>query len=111
MANIINFPYESSETFLSLNVAGCYKVLVDSANADQINLYYNVPSATSAATWEVTLDWSGAAVSQEDITALSALVRSVKTTPAASVVFTLISDKDAKLDSVAPFAIATATQP
>jgi hypothetical protein len=111
MANIINFPYESSKTFLSLNVAGCYKVLVDSSNTDQINLYYNVPSGASTATWEVTLDWNGAVVSQEDITALSALVRSVKTTPAASVVFTLISDKDAKLDSAGPFAIATATQP
>jgi hypothetical protein len=110
MANIINFPYESSKTFLSLNVAGCYKVLVDPSNADEINLYYNVPSATSAATWEVTLNWDSD-VSQEDITALSALVRSVKTTPAASVVFTLISDKDAKLDSAGPFAIATATQP
>lgn len=110
MANIINLPYESSTKFLGLNIAGCYKVLVGS-NADQIDLYYNVPSSTSTATWKVTLDWDGTDVEQSDITALDKLIRSFRTKPAASAEYKLISDDTAKLSSTAPFAIASATQP
>jgi len=110
MANIVNFPYESSTTFLSLNVNGCYKVLVG-GSTDQIDLYYNVPSGASTATYKVTLDWNGSVISQDDITALDSLIRSLKTTPAAAAVFKLVSDDTAKLLPATPFAISSATQP
>jgi len=110
MANIINFPYESSTTFLSLNVAGCYKVLVGT-NPDQIDLYYNVPSGTSTATYAVTLDWNGTDIEQSDITALGELVQSLKKTPAASAEFKLVSDDTAKLLPATPFAVSSKTQP
>lgn len=110
MANIIKLPYESSTTFLSLNVNGCYKVLVGSAT-DQIDMYYNVPSGSSTATYKVTLDWNGSVISQADIDALNKLIKSLRTKPAGSAEYYLVSDDTAKLLPATPFAIASATQP
>jgi|TARA_A100000172_G_scaffold21267_3_gene12105 hypothetical protein len=110
MANIIKFPYESSTTFVSLNVNGCYKVLVGSAT-DQIDMYYNVPSGASTATYKVTLDWDGSVISQADIDALNTLLKSLRTKPAASAEYYLVSSDTAKLLSTAPFAVTSATQP
>lgn len=108
MANIINLPYESSTKFLGLNIAGCYKALVGSAT-DQIDLYYNVPSGANTATWKVTLDWDASVISQADIDALNTLIKSLRTKPAASAEYYLVSSHSAKLSSTAPFAVTSAT--